>query len=97
MRHDIFGILLSFGRMTRLAVIGADHHMNIIAVVIKCILVRFGPLGVAFGTTDHDILQTFRNRFAGNFAGNAFNRHGVLGSDPRVTTVLPVFHDTRMN
>ena len=32
MGHDIFGILRSFGHMTRLAIIGADHHVDVVTV-----------------------------------------------------------------
>jgi hypothetical protein len=76
--------------MTRLAVIGADHYMNIITVVIKRVRMRFRPPGVAFGAPYRNVLQVFRNRSTRYLPGNAFGCHGFFGGDLRVATVLPI-------
>ena len=97
MRHDVFGILLSFGRMTGLTVIGADHHMNIIAVMLKGIRMGFGSERVAFGASHHNVLQAFWHRGAGNFAANTLHCHGFLRGDHGMTTFLPTADDSRVN
>ena len=69
MRHDVSGILLSFDHMTGLTIFWADHYMNAVIVVVKSIGMGFGSEHVAFGTTDHNVLQVFGNSFTGHLAG----------------------------
>ncbi len=97
MRHNIFGILLSFGRMAGLAVIGADHHMHLIAVMLKGISMSFGSECVALGTPHHNVFQVIGNRLTGDFAGDAFHCHGFLGGDHGVAAFLPATDNARMN
>jgi hypothetical protein len=97
MRHDILGILLSFGGMARLAIIGADHHMNVIIDVVKRIGMRFGSEHVAFRTAHHHILQVLWNIATGYLAGGGFHCHGVFGGYLGVTAFLPATDDARMN
>ncbi len=94
--HQVVGILGRFFGMADSTVLGADHDVDIIAVVFKGIGVGRGPLGVALGTPDRCPGQFGGDFPRGNLASQTFHCQGRLGCRFGVAAVLPILNDPGM-
>ncbi len=96
MRHDVAGVLLRLLGVAGAAVPGADHDVDVVAVVLEGVGMLLGPQRVALGTADHGALQLLGHIRARDFQPESLDRHGLPGRHLGMATFLPVLDDARM-
>jgi len=95
--HDVARILLPLDGVADRAIVGTDHHMDLISVVLEGVFMGIPPQGMAFGTPHAGVEYLIRHLFAGDFKAQSLDLHGRLGRDSRMTAAFPVRHDAGMN
>ena len=97
MRHDVAGVLLRLLGVAGAAIPGADHDVDVVAVVLKGVGMLLGPQRVALGTADRDALQLLRHIRARDFQPEPLDRQGLPGRHLGMAALLPVLDDARVN
>ncbi len=83
--------------MTIAAVGGADHHMNIVAVMLKGIGMGAGTDHVALRTADSRVFKILGHIFAWYFTRQPIYGQGIFRGSFRMAAIFPVADDAGMN
>ncbi|MDZ7599039.1 MAG: hypothetical protein U5J82_12300 [Desulfobacterales bacterium] len=93
MGHDVAVVLVRLLAVAGGAVPRADHHVDIVAVVVEGVGMRIGPQGVALGAAHGGFQQVLRDCCAGDLARQTRHRQGRRGGGLGMAAGLPSADD----
>ena len=96
MGHNVFRELFRFHAMARRAILWADHHMDLVSVVLKGVRMGFGSLGMALRASHDFIGQIFWDFLARHSSCQALYGQCRPGRHPGMPAVPPALDDPRM-
>ena len=80
--------------MTYGTILWTNNHMNIVAAVLKSILMFIRPECMTLSTTQHYIFKLLRNLRTRYLQHETLRLHGLSGRDRRMTTLPPALNNT---